>query len=81
MLEYLSYWQICEGNFSPRRTLGEPYWVTPDNYKDVAEDIARRSHQMICLMEDCTPEEFPMIRDTINNSLLKVLPDKCTFEK
>lgn len=77
----IRYWQICEGDFLPRRTMGEPYWVTGDNFMEVAKNIADQPHQMICLMEDCTPEEFTVIRDEINRALEKVLPGKSSFEK
>ena len=36
---------------------------------------------MICLTEDCTPKEFLIIRETINESLDRLLPEKCSFEK
>lgn len=75
------YWQLCTGDFIPRKTLGEPYLVTIDNYKKVAEDIASQPHQMVCLTEDCTPEEFVKIRDEINRALESVLPEKSSFEK
>ncbi len=75
------YWQLCTGDFIPRKTLGDPYLVTIDNYKKVAEDIAGQPHQMVCLTEDCTPVEFVKIRDEINRALESVLPDKSSFEK
>lgn len=75
------YWQLCTGDFIPRKTLGEPYLVTIDNYKKVAKDITGQPHQMVCLTEDCTPEEFVKIRDEINRSLESVLPEKSSFER
>lgn len=75
------YWQLCTGNFVPRKTLGEPYLVTADNYKAVADDIAGKPHQMVCLTEDCTPEEFTVIRDEINRALESIMPGKSSFEK
>lgn len=75
------YWQLCTGNFIPRKTLGKPYLVTADNYKEIAEDIVCQPHQMVCLTEDCTPEEFIWIRDEINRALESVMPEKSSFEK
>ena len=77
----IRYWQICEGDFIPRRTLGEPFWVTKQNYEEVAEKIWSTPDQMICLMEDDLTGVFEQVRDTINNAMLKVLPDKSSFEK
>ncbi len=75
------YWQLCEGNFVPQKSEGKPYLVTIDNYKEVVEAIDNKVSQMICLTEDCTPEEFVTIRAAINESLNKLLPAKCSFEK
>lgn len=75
------YWQLCEGEFIPQKSQGKPYLVTIDNYKEVAEAIDNRISQMICLTEDCTPEEFVIIRETINKSLNVLFPEKCSFEK
>ena len=75
------YWQLCEGEFIPQKSQGKPYLVTIDNYKEVAEAIDNRISQMICLTEDCTPDEFAIIRKSINDALNKLLPEKSSFEK
>lgn len=75
------YWNLCTGNFVPRKSIGIPYIVTMDNYKEVAEAIRARKSQMICLSENCTSEEFIIIRDEINSALQSILPNKCAFEK
>lgn len=75
------YWQLCTGNFIPQKSIGKPYLVTIENYTEVAEAIRNRISQMVCLTEDCTPEEFCIIREEINKALQEILPDKCSFEK
>lgn len=75
------YWQICEGNFYPRKTLGTPYLVTAENYQSVARDLKDTPHQMVCFTEDCSSEDFIQIKNAINDALLSILPDKCSFEK
>ncbi len=77
----IRYWQICEGNFCPRKTLGEPYFVTIDNYKKVVEDMVKNKHQMVCFIEDCTSDEFLIIKKEINKALESILPQKSSFEK
>ena len=82
LTQYLArYWQICEGDFHPRRTLGEPYAVTIENYREVARAIREEEHQMVCLLDRCSPEEFEIIKPEINAALESVLPDKCSFER
>ncbi len=77
----IRYWQICEGDFYPRKTLGQPYLVTINNYKEVAADVLSNNYQMLCFTEDCTPDEFQIIKKEINGVLEKLLPEKCSFEK
>lgn len=75
------YWQLCEGDFVPQKSEGKPFLVKIDNYKEVADAIDNRVSQMVCLTEDCTPEDFITIRKAINESLERLLPEKSTFEK
>lgn len=75
------YWQLCTGDFVPRKSVGKPYFVTADNYRNVARAIRDRETQMICLTEDCTPQEFTVIKKEINSALHDILPRKCSFEK
>lgn len=75
------YWQLCEGNFYPRRTLGKVFFVNMDNYREVADAVAGHRYQMVSLNEDCTPEEFEVIKAEVNAAFQKILPDKSSFEK
>lgn len=75
------YWNLCTGNFIPQKSIGKPYLVTIDNYREVASAIRNKVCQMVCLTEDCTPEEFVLIKQQINNALLEVYPEKSSFEK
>jgi hypothetical protein len=75
------YWQLCEGNFIPQKSEGKPYLVTKDNYADVAKAMRQQISQMVCLTEDCTPDEFIEIKRVINEALEEVLPEKSSFEK
>lgn len=76
----IRYWQLCEGNFSPRRTLGKSYTVTIDNYKEIAELIRNQGQQMICINEECSSREFEVIKREINSAFEFLLPNKSAFE-
>lgn len=75
------YWQLCEGDFIPRRTLGKSYVVTIGNYKEIADIIRTQAQPAICLNEDCSAEEFVQIKNEINAAFASLLPDKSSFEK
>ena len=82
LTQYLiRYWQICSGSFHPRRTLGKVFFVDIHNYKQIAESIRKREHQMISINENCTVEEFKIIKAEINDALAGLFPEKSSFEK
>ncbi|MDF2484240.1 MAG: hypothetical protein K0R46_408 [Herbinix sp.] len=76
----IRYWNLCEGNFNPRRTLGYTEAVRIDNFEIIAEGIKKQKWKMINLTEVCTPEEFVSIKRYINKALQCVFPDKSNFE-
>ena len=76
----IRYWQLCTGEFLPRKTLGKSVLITKNNYREIAENIRRQKWQMVSLNEDCSPEEFEIIKKEINGALEQLLPDKSTFE-
>lgn len=77
----IRYWQICEGDFNPRRTMGKSFVVDIGNYKDIANDIIKQKYQMVSLNENCTTGDFEQIKEGINEALGRLFPDKSTFEK
>ncbi|MFG6332112.1 MAG: Stealth CR1 domain-containing protein [Lachnospiraceae bacterium] len=76
----IRYWQLCTGNFVPRKTLGKSVLVTMDNYKKTAEKIRRQEWQIISINEDVTSEEFETVKAEINQAFAYLLPEKSSFE-
>ena len=77
----IRYWQICTGEFLPRKTQGKVFFPDKDTYKDVVWAIKEKSYPMISFNENCTPEEFVIMKREINWALEEAFPDKCSFEK
>ncbi len=77
----IRYWQICSGEFVPRKTRGKVFFPTIDTYQDVVNAIDERTYQMISFNENCTPEEFTVMKEAINGALERRFPNKCSFEK
>ena len=75
------YWQLCTGDFIPRKSVGKPFLVTKENYRQIAKEIREKTTQMVCLSEDCSDEDFEAIREEINDALFSILPEKSLFEK
>lgn len=77
----IRYWQLCTGEFHPRKSTGKYFAVDMKNYKEVAEAIRKQKWHTVVLNENCTPEEFEVIKAEINGALAEILPDKSSFEK
>ena len=77
----IRYWQICSGEFVPRKTQGKVFFPTIKTYMEVVDAINDCAYPMISFNENCTPEEFVVMKDAINSALLKRFPNKCSFEK
>lgn len=77
----IRYWQLCSGEFYPRRTLGKFYQVDIENYKEVAKDIEGQKYQMISINENCSMDEFEIIKKRINEAFDRILPEKSDYEK
>ena len=77
----IRYWQLCTGEFYPRKSTGKYYAVNINNYKEIAEAIRKQKWHTIVLNENCTPEEFEVIKAEINAAFKEILPEKSSFEK
>lgn len=77
----IRYWQLCTGDFIPRRTRGKVFFPNINTYQDTVDYINKSPEHMISFNENCSSEEFPVIRDAINSALEKRFPNKCSYEK
>ena len=75
------YWQLCTGDFIPRKTLGKSYMVDAHNCDEIADIIREQKQQMICINESCTADEFDLVKCRINAAFQELLPCKSSFEK
>lgn len=76
----IRYWQLCEGDFIPRRTQGKVFFPTIETYNEVVDAINNRLYPMISFNENCNSEEFEIMKGAINNALEQRFPNKCSFE-
>lgn len=76
----IRYWNICEGSFYPRITQGKSFVVTIKNYKNISNIIRARKYPMVCLNENCSCEEFEIIKKEINAALAELFTKKSSFE-
>lgn len=76
----IRYWQLCEGNFYPRKTNGKYFLATADNCEEIAAGIRNRTWPMVCFTETCVGEEFKTVKRVVNKALEELLPEKSSFE-
>lgn len=77
----IRYWQLCTGKFYPRRTQGKVYFPAIDTYQDVVDAIHKQLYPMISFNENCTPDEFTVMKEAINAALESLFPQRSSFEK
>ncbi len=77
----IRYWQLCTGDFVPRKTEGKVFFPDINTYDCVVDAIRNGSYPMISFNENCTPEEFEIIKKAINSALEQRFPNKSSFEE
>lgn len=77
----IRYWNICEGNFSPRKSsFGQYYNIGPDN-EAILDDLHNDKHKVICLNDNDLLEDFDTARDLIQAEFRSKYGKKSKFEK
>ncbi len=75
----ITMWQICSGAFIPHKYQGKLYLIDKNNYKEAAEAILHQTYPIVSLNES-SPEDFGLIKETINKALCELFPQKSAFE-
>ena len=74
-------WQICEGNFCPRRaSWGRHFELWEDDLDTVCRSIATGKYPAVCLNDSKTDIDFEHVRRRLTESFARLLPDPCGFE-
>ncbi len=77
----MRYWNMCTGNFVPRKHSFAHYYNLSDKNDMIYNCIRGRKHKMICI-NDMIPEvDYESIRSALIDSFDSILPDKSAFEK
>lgn len=79
-----SYWQFASNQFMPRRPkCGIEIGLTDDDSlnKRICNMIEKQQYKMICINDNVSIDSFIRIKQDINSSFEKILPNKSQFEK
>ena len=75
------WWQVASGSFMPYNTDNLVAGISEDTVDSLSSVITGQSHDMICLNDEKTPDDFHLLRQRLVNAFETILPDKCAFEK
>lgn len=84
LTQYLiRYWQLAEGNFIPRKSIGQYLEIRSDKYDDVLDAITAPRHRFktICINDTDDQFDFDCCASRVKEAFQKVLPEKSLFEK
>lgn len=74
------YWQLCSGNFYPRKkNFNEYFDITEDN-RNIIKCIKEKKVKMICINDSDPNIDFEKSKNDINASFEYIFPKKSSFE-
>lgn len=75
------YWQICEGNFIPRKTSWGTYYAYQKDNSQLKNIICSNKYKVICLNDISENYDFEKAKKITNQCFEKKLKEKSSFEK
>lgn len=77
----VKYWQLCEGNFYPRKITFSKYFEYSDNNESIYENIRNQRCSVICLNDVVGNYDFEQEKKNTIDAFEEILPNKSSFEK
>jgi len=73
------YWQMVEGNFTPKKDESKYLCYLNDN-RETIKELQSNKYKMVCINDVYVDIDFEKAKKEINAVLQKILPDKCQYE-
>ena len=77
----MRYWNLCNGNFAPRKISFGRYFEVRKNNNALCSYIREHKGKTVCINDMAGDYSFEATRDEINAALRDILPEKSKFEK
>lgn len=77
----IRYTQLLKGEFIPRSNNIGQYFELTDTNESVISALRKKKYKMICLNDTALVTDFEKSKNSINNYLEEILPNKSKFEK
>lgn len=73
-------WQLLSGKFVPRsHRFG--HLISASDFKSINYYLNDAKCKMVCINDDDSVVDFEKTKEYVNNELIRLLPEKCSFEK
>lgn len=76
----IRFWQLCKGEFYPKRRIGKSFMVNDKNCRDVANIIRQKKYKVISINEEHDLGDWEFVKSEINKAFQEIFPDKSSFE-
>ena len=76
----MRYWNLCSGNFVPRRAGFGKLFTVGHNNAPIIQYITRQSGSVMCINDSSADFDFDRASRAINEAFEMILPDKSGFE-
>lgn len=77
----MSYYNICKGEFVPRRADTGKFYVIGINDADIQEDVLTGKHKMICINDNTGEIDVEKEKERLIQVFDTAFPEKSAFEK
>lgn len=76
----MRYWNLCSGNFCPRKSNIGKYFDASDDNTDICKAIESEKVKLLCINDSSTNYDFDKAKIEINGAFENLFPEKSTFE-
>ena len=76
----MKYWQICEGNFTPRNVNWGKYYEYGQGLPVLQKILRSKKYKTVCLNDTAPDQDFIAAKNFTNRCLLEKFPQRSQFE-
>ena len=76
----MRYWNLCNGNFVPRKHSFAHYYNISDNNEKIYKCIQKQKYKMICINDMSEDIDFNRIKEELRGAFDKIYKEKSSFE-
>ena len=75
------WWQLCKGDFYPKKRVGKMYSITDENFYQIADSIKRREQKIVCINDTKDISDYSRVKKIIEEAFEEIFPVKSSYER